>query len=98
MKIVSLQVGAVALMAAFALFLAPTKASAAVAVNIQVGNPPPPPGYVDRPWGRPYRGAVWIAPHNEWINGRWVWVRGYYAYPPRSGAYWVPGRYRHGYW
>jgi len=89
---------ALALVAVAALFVAPAKASAAY-VNIQVGGPPPgAPGYVDRPWGRPYRDAVWIAPHYEWIRGGWVWTRGYYAYPPRRGAVWVPGRYNHGYW
>jgi hypothetical protein len=53
---------------------------------------------VDRAWGRPYRGAVWIQPHYEVVGGSWVWVRGYYTYPPRRGGYWVPGRYRHGYY
>jgi hypothetical protein len=73
-------------------------ASAAV-VSVQIGTPPPPPpAFVDRPWARPYRTAVWIEPHYEWIRGRWVWIRGYYAYPPYAGAVWIPGRYRHGYW
>ena len=99
MKYLHIRLLALALVAITASFLVPSHASAAAYVNIQVGTPPPvAPGYVDRPWGRPYHGAVWIAPHYEWINGRWVWVRGYYAYPPRPGMVWVSGRYSHGYW
>jgi hypothetical protein len=98
MKLVSLKLGALALAVGAAMFVSPTKASAAV-INVQIGAPPPPaPVVVERPWGRPYRTAVWIAPHYEVVNGGWVWVHGYYAYPPRPGAYWVAGRYRHGYW
>jgi hypothetical protein len=66
-------------------------------INIQIGTPPPPPPpNVYRPWHRPYPGAVWIAGHHEWVNGGWVWVGGYYAYPPRPGAVWISARYRHG--
>jgi len=98
MKLVSLKLGALAMVAGAALFVSPTKASAAV-INVQIGAPPPPaPVVVERPWGRPYRTAVWVAPHYEVVNGGWVWVHGYYAYPPYRGAVWIPGRYRHGYW
>jgi hypothetical protein len=98
MKNVSLKLAALGFVAGAALFLAPTPASAAY-VDVRIGAPPPPgPVVVERPWVAPYRGAVWIAPHYEAINGRWVWVHGYYTYPPRHGGYWVPGRYRHGYW
>src|SRR5271163_4191429 len=99
MKLVSLRLMALALVATAALFVAPGKASAATYVNVQVGTPPPvAPGYVDHPWARPYPGAVWIQPHYEWAGGRWVWYRGYYGYPPRRGAVWVPARYHNGYW
>ena len=79
------------------LFAGANKASA-VSLNIQVGGPPPPPRHDYNRWAPPYRGAVWIAGHNEWRDGRWVWIGGYYDYPPRRGAAWVPGHYRHGYW
>jgi len=96
MKITSFRLMALALVALVVSFVCPAKASAAF-VGIQVGTPPP-PIVVERPWARPYRGAVWIGGHHEWINGAWVWVGGYYAYPPHRGAYWVRPRYRHGYY
>ena len=97
MKLISFKLGALVLVTGAALSVSPKRASAAV-VNVQIGAPPPVPVVVEHPWARPYRGAVWIAPHYEAINGAWVWVHGYYAYPPRPGARWVPGHYRHGYW
>jgi hypothetical protein len=98
MKLVSLPLGSLALVAGAVLFLSPTKASAAY-VGVQIGTPPPSaPVVVEHPWGRPYRTAVWISPHYEVVNGAWVWVHGYYGYPPRRGMVWVGGRYRHGYW
>ena len=96
MKITSFRLAAVAFVALAISFVWAGKASA-VDVSVQFGTPPPPPpAVVGRPWARPYRGAVWIAPHYELIHRRWVWVDGYYTYPPRPGGYWVPGRYRHG--
>ncbi len=103
MKITRLRIAALALITAIATFLgSASQASAATYVSVRVGPPPPPPG-VYRPWPAPYRTAVWIPGHNEWINGRWVWIGGYYAYPPRPGAIYVPSRYHHhryypGYW
>jgi hypothetical protein len=98
MKIVRLRFMALALVVTAVLLVAPGTASAAD-VRIQVGIAPPPgPVVVERPWSSPYRSAVWIPAHNEWIGGRWVWVHGYYTYPPRRGGYWVPARYRHGYY
>ena len=98
MKRVSIKLGALALLAGAALLVSPTKASAAV-VNVQIGGPPPPPpAYVPPPWARPHRSAVWIQGHYEVVNGRWVWINGYYGYPPHGGMHWIPGRYKHGYW
>ena len=97
MKITPLRTVALAGVAGALLFAGSNQASASVGISIQVGTPPP-PLIVEHPWARPYPGAVWIAGHHEWINGRWVWVGGYYAYPPRRGAVWVSGYYRHGYW
>ena len=78
------------------LFIGSNQASAQY-VSIRVGTPPP-PVVVERRWAPPYRGAVWIPGHHEWIRGSWVWVGGYYTYPPRRGGYWVPAHYRHGYY
>lgn len=75
-----------------------TTTASAASINIQVGTPPPPPRADYRAWNRPAPGAVWIAGHNEWRGGRWVWIGGYYDYPPRRGGYWVPARYHHGYY
>lgn len=98
MKCVSLPLSALALVAGGALFLAPSNA-AAVNVDVRIGTaPPPPPVVVDRAWARPYRGAVWIEPHYEWTGRRWIWVRGWYAYPPRPGMIWIGPRYHHGYY
>jgi hypothetical protein len=96
MKITRLPVVALALVAAVTAFFGVGQASAQV-LNIRVGGPPPPPRY-ERPWNRPYPGAVWVHGENVWRDGHWVWVGGYWAYPPRGGAVWVPGHYRHGYW
>jgi hypothetical protein len=99
MKITPLRMAVPAFAAIAMLFIGSNQASASVnvGVGIQVGTPPP-PFIVEHPWGRPYRGAVWIPGHHEWVNGAWIWVGGYYAYPPHHGAYWVPARYHHGYY
>ena len=98
MKIMRLRTALLAAAVFVCLFAGADRASAIV-FGIQVGTPPPPPpAVIYKPWAPPYRGAVWISGHNEWVNGRWVWIGGYYAYPPRPGAVWIPGRYRHGYW
>ena len=97
MKITPLRLALLALFVTAMLFIGSNRASAATYVSVRVGTPLP-PVLAERPWARPYRGAVWIPGHNEWINGRWVWIGGYYAYPPRHGGYWVSARYRHGYY
>ena len=96
MKITPLRMGTLAFAAVAVSFIGSTKASA-VDVGIQIGTPPP-PIVVEHPWARPYRNAVWIPGHHEWLGGRWVWGGGYYTYPPRRGAVWVGPRYRHGYY
>ncbi|MEJ0000691.1 MAG: hypothetical protein WDO13_16910 [Verrucomicrobiota bacterium] len=100
MKKASVRLGALVVLTGVALFLVPTRATAGVAIGINVGVPPPaPPVYVGPPAPPPpYYGAVWIQPHYEWIGGRWIWQRGYYGRPPYRGARWVPGYYRHGYY
>jgi hypothetical protein len=84
--------------AAFVTLFAGANRASAIDIGIQVGGPPPPPHRDYHRWAPPSRGAVWIDGHNEWRGGQWIWVGGYYDYPPYPGAYWVPGRYRHGYW
>jgi len=96
MKITRLRVAGLAFIATAMLFVGSNQASAQ-SVSIQVGTPPP-PFVPEHPWARPYRGAVWIPGHHEWINGAWVWVGGYYSYPPRRGGFWVRAHYRHGYY
>jgi hypothetical protein len=83
---------------AFVALLVSSKQASAIDLNIQVGGPPPPPVVDYRPWAPPYPGAVWIAGHHEWRDGRWVWIGGYYDYPPRRGAHWVPAHYHDGYY
>lgn len=97
MKIISLRTTLLAAATFATLAFSSSQASAAVNIGISVGGPPPPPR-VEHRWAAPYRGAVWIPGHNEWIRGRWVWVGGYYTYPPRHGAVWVQPRYYHGHY
>jgi hypothetical protein len=96
MKITPLRTVALA-GAALAVLLVSSNQASAQSVSVRIGTPPP-PMVVERPWAPPYRGAVWIAGHHEWIRGQWVWVSGYYSYPPRRGGHWVPARYRNGYY
>ena len=99
MKITLLRTVALAGAAAALLTLSTTQASAYVGVSIRVGTPPPPVrvDYYQR-WPQPSRNAVWIAGHNEWNGRAWVWVGGYYGYPPHRGAVWYGPRYHHGYY
>lgn len=62
---------------------------------ISVGNQPPPPNRYEKRWAQPYETAIWIPGHNEWRGGRYVWVPGYYSYPPKGKKKWVDPRYRH---
>jgi len=103
MNITPLRTAALSCAAFILLAVGASHASAQVAVGIQVGAPPPPLPAPYHRWAAPYPGAVWIAPYNHWNGNRWVYVGGYYAYPPRRGAVWVSPRYYHhryygGYW
>ena len=74
-------------------------------VNIDLGlrlGPPPPivvreapprPVIVERQYAAPGEGYVWVAGHNTWRDGRWVWVGGTWARPPQPGAMYVEGRW-----
>lgn len=99
MKITPLRLAAVALLAVAMTLTGSSQATAASYGSVRVGSaPPPPPVRVDGQWKRPYRGAIWIEPHYEWVNGRWIWIRGYYTYPPQHGMYWIPPHYYKGLW
>ena len=56
---------------------------------------------------RPSPVHVWIGGHWGWYSHGYRWAPGYWARPPRYGAYWAQGgwgrygggwRWRHGYW
>lgn len=98
MKIITLRTALLACAVFVSLFVSSNQASAAAFISFNVGGPPPHPRHDYDRWERPYRTAVWIPGHYEWDDGRWVWIGGYYDYPPRRGAEWVPGHYRHGQW
>jgi hypothetical protein len=64
--------------------------SADPSLIIQVGSQGPPPPQQDyQQWQRPYQSAVWIPGHNEWRDGQYVWIGGYYGYPPHQHSHWV---------
>jgi len=92
MKIMSLRTAALACVAFVFLSIA-NQASAAAFITFHVGGPPPQERHDYDRWGNPGYGAVWVAGHNEWDHGHWVWIGGYYEYPPHHGATWVPGHY-----
>jgi hypothetical protein len=57
----------------------------------------PPPPQTEAVVVAPGPGYVWVPGSWEW-RGRWVWVGGYWAFPPSPGgiwvdAYWVRGPY-----
>ena len=60
---------------------------------------PPPRARSSRAIGRPSRpGQVWTPGFYRWNGnrgrGRYTWVSGRWASPPRSGAVWVPPRWQ----
>ena len=75
--------------------------------DIYIGQIAPPPAREDFQGERPDVRAVWIAGHHEWNSMRYVWLRGFYSYPPRENCQWVSYvitrqqagyYYRAGYW
>lgn len=66
-------------------------------VNIRIGPPP------NRVEGRPKSpGAryVWVPGYQRWDGRRYMWERGRWVLPPRSGARWAAGHWdrRQGGW
>ena len=73
-----------------------TLVSADSSMVIQIGAQGPPPLQQDyQQWQKPYHSAVWIPGHNEWQNGQYVWVGGYYGYPPHRHSKWIAPSYPH---
>jgi len=70
-------------------------------LGLQLGAPPPivvreaPPRsvVVDTRYAAPGSGYVWVAGHNSWRNGRWVWVAGTWTRPPQPNVIYVEGRW-----
>lgn len=75
------------------LAVAGLSAASAGSINfaVQIGStpPPPPPVAVETVWAPPAPNAIWVAGHYEWNGAAYVWVPGYYTYPPQQGYVWV---------
>jgi hypothetical protein len=99
MKLISLQILVLAGTVAILMVANVTPAFATGTSAVYSGIPvdyPPPHDLPDHRWHQPSPDAVWIAGHHDWIHERWVWVGGYYTYPPHLGAKWIPARYKNG--
>ena len=58
-----------------------------------VEGPPAPP--TETVVVAPGPGYVWVPGEWDW-RGRWVWVTGYWAFPPYPRAVWIDGYWTHG--
>jgi outer membrane lipoprotein SlyB len=68
--------------------------STAQAETVYVSQAPP-PAVTETYVVAPGPGYVWCG--GEWIwNGRWVWVSGHWARPPRPGAIWISASWSRG--
>ena len=96
MKIISIRNVALTAAAAAILGLAGTGVvSADPSFSVHIGAQAPPQPRDDPQWASPDHSAVWIPGHNEWRDGQYVWVGGYYGYPPHRQDHWVAARYPH---
>jgi hypothetical protein len=94
MKQPSIRTLALAAATVFSGLASTSPVSADPSVTIHIGSQaPPPPPQEDHQWARPYHTAVWIPGHNEWRDGQYVWVGGYYDYPPHRHSHWVSPSY-----
>lgn len=57
--------------------------------TVQVDDGPPPP-QAESAVAAPGPGYVWVPGSWEW-QGRWIWLGGYWAWPPHPAAVWVEG-------
>jgi outer membrane lipoprotein SlyB len=60
-----------------------------------VAQQTPPPPQPETVVVAPGPGYVWVPGEWQW-HGRWVWVGGYWAFPPHSSAVWVEGYWTRG--
>ena len=67
-------------------------AAAQVYGGIYVQTAPPQPVYETVP-SAPGPGYYWVPGYWRWNGYRYVWVHGYYSYPPYGGAVWHPGHW-----
>ena len=74
-----------------------------VGISIGIGRPAPvivrqapPRRAAEVIIASPGPGHVWIAGHNSWRDGQWVWVPGAWVVPPQPGTVWVEGRWDEG--
>jgi hypothetical protein len=79
--------------AVFLFAVADSKAQVSVYVGVR---PPRPAGVVLVRPSRPSPRHVWVA--EEWspAGGTYAYHAGYWALPPRPGAVWIAGHWRHG--
>jgi len=52
------------------------------------------PAYRARPVC-PSPAHVWVGGNYVWRGGQYVYTDGYWAMPPRRGAFWVEGHWKH---
>ena len=66
-------------------------------VRFYVGHRPPPMRHEYRPF-RPSSRHYWIPGCWRWREGYadWVWVGGYWAFPPHTSAVWIEGYWSRG--
>jgi hypothetical protein len=81
-----------ALAVLLAFLMLPAASMAQVGVFVRVAPPAP---IVEHYGPAPHRGWVWIGGYHRWDGARYVWVRGYWAHPPRPGAVWVTAHWAH---
>ena len=70
-------------------------ASAEPSLSIHIGPQSPPPIREETRWESPHSTAVWIPGHHEWNDQHYIWVSGYYTYPPLGNSRWVEPSYPH---
>lgn len=56
---------------------------------------PPPPIRQEVVYARPSKNHVWVPGFWSWSHGRYVWIAGHYALPPRGRERWVEPRWEH---
>ncbi len=85
---------AAVVVAAAAMFAAPSIAHAQYVVpEVRVNIAPPPPR-VEVRTVQPSANHMWIAGHWAWRYGRHEWISGHWAEPPNAGMVWEPAHWR----